>query len=401
MPAKEPNSVELKKLRVLHVIPSIAACRGGPSKAVIEMVRALRKIDIDAEIITTNDNGPKLLQVSLQQKQNYLDVPITFFRRFSPPINAVREFAYSGDLKRWLHANISNFDLIHVHAVFSYSSTITMAIARKMGVPYLIRPIGQLQHWSLKQANTKKKIYLKLIESKNIENASAAHFTSHAEMQEANQYFNIANGHVIPLGIDTPSDGTSLTKAKLLSRFNLNDSEFNILYLSRLHEKKGLELLLKAFSESKHNSALWIAGDGAKPYVNQLKQYAQKLNISKNCFFLGHVDGENKHALLNHADLFVLSSHSENFGVAVLEAMSAGLTPLVSREVALSNQIKDNKLGLVCDVNVNDIKAKLNYARDNKNHIKNMGLRAAEHSKNHYSWSIIANKLRTLYYSLI
>ena len=135
---------------------------------------------------------------------------------------------------------------------------------------------------------------------------------------------------------------------------NLSDSKFNILYLSRLHEKKGLELLLTAFARKDYDAAIWIAGDGDSSYVQQLKQLTQGLNISQHCHFIGHVDGDLKLALLQHADLFALSSHSENFGISVLEAMAYSLTPLVSKKVALSSVIEKQSLGLVCDVDIND-----------------------------------------------
>ena len=388
-----------KPLKVLHVIPSVAPCRGGPSKAVIEMVAALRELNIDAEIASSNDNGPTLLDAPLQEKHIYQGVPIRFFQRFSPPINAIREFAYSADFKHWLRANISNYNVVHVHAVFSYCSTVAMSVAREAGIPYVVRPIGQLQHWSLQQAKLKKQVYLNIIERQNIECASAVQFTSSVEKEESEQAFKL-KGETIPLGINI-EEVTTLNKDELVNKLNLSDAKFNILYLSRVHEKKGLDLLLKAFAKRNYDGALWIAGTGKQDYISQLKQRTHELNISKNCHFIGHVEGEVKLALLKHADLFALSSHSENFGISVLEAMAYSLPPLVSTEVALSRSIADEEIGLVCELNVTDIAEKLSFANDNRDAIKSMGARAAKYAKNHHSWQSTAKQLKRLYDSII
>ncbi|PMB43192.1 glycosyl transferase family 1, partial [Fischerella thermalis CCMEE 5319] len=149
-------------MRVLHVIPSIIKVRGGTSQVVIDMVKALRKNNVDAEIATTNDNGDSLLDVPLNRRIEYEQVPVWFFSRYSSNLKDIREYSFSWQLTVWLWKNISQYDLLHVHTIFCYASTIAMAIARQKNIPYIVIPHGLLCEWSLQQKTQRKQIYLKL-----------------------------------------------------------------------------------------------------------------------------------------------------------------------------------------------------------------------------------------------
>lgn len=388
-----------KRLKVLHVIPSVAACRGGPSKAVVEMVSSLRDIGIDAEIATTNDNGQDQLDAPLNDLIDYKGVPTRFFKRFSPPIKAIREFAYSPNFGHWLSNNINEYDVIHVHAIFSYCSSYAMRLARKKGVPYVVRPIGQLQQWSLEQSKSKKALYLNALEKANLVSAAAVHFTSESEQQEALARFRLQTV-VVPLGINA-TDRAPLSKSQMLELWGVPAAEFTILYLSRLHEKKGLELLIQALAKIKTvDFRLLIAGDGASEYQSRLTDLSTQLGIEQRCHFLGHIDGDQKTAALQHSDLYALTSYSENFGISVLEAMASGLAPLISNQVALSKAIERHALGLVSTTDVSDIESKLRFAFTHIKELKLMGRNAQRYTAEHYAWPGIAKQLKELYQTI-
>ena len=163
------------------MIPSVAPVRGGPSQAVLELVRALNDRGIAAEIATTNDNGPGVLEVPLGTRSEFSGAPVWFFRRFSPKVNAVREFAFSATLTKWLWCNIRNYDLVHVHAFFSYASTVAMMIARRRQVPYLVRPLwAALRLVASSKAPWKKKFILTLMEWVESKSSAGLEYTADA-----------------------------------------------------------------------------------------------------------------------------------------------------------------------------------------------------------------------------
>ncbi|MEX1316704.1 MAG: glycosyltransferase, partial [Synechococcaceae cyanobacterium] len=266
-------------MRVLHVIPSVSPLRGGPSVAALEMVAALRRAGVDARLLTTDDHGPgRLGDLPIGQWTEHQGVPVLALRRWASSLAAVREFAIAPGLRRWLRANGCGFDLLHVHALFSYPSTTAMAFARGAGIPYVVSTIGQLCVWSLQQRSLRKRLYLRLLERTNLEGAAALHFTTAAERDEARLLGLRAPALVLPLGVKAPS-GLPSPAAPPPVRF---------LFLSRLHPKKRLEVLLDALAlvQARSPRASWelaIAGDGEADYVNALRRRAEQLHLADRC----------------------------------------------------------------------------------------------------------------------
>jgi glycosyltransferase involved in cell wall biosynthesis len=385
-------------MKVLHVIPSVAVVRGGPSQAVLEMVAALNQQGLDVEIATTNDNGPDLLDVPLGQRSLYRQVPVWFFPRFSPNVHAVREFAFSSDLTSWLWQNIDRYDLLHIHAIFSYPSTVAMAIARHHHVPYIVRPLGQLCTWSLAQSARKKQIYLNAIERANLNGSRSIHFTSAAEQQEAALLDLTAPSFILPHGLAIPPTIPD-ARQRLRQHFNLPDDEPIVLFLSRLHPKKGLDYLIPALAQSERRLTFVLAGAGDPEYETELKSLIAANHLQDRTRCTGMVTGELKDLLLQGSDLFALTSYSENFGVSVLEALASGLPALVTPGVALADLVDKQQLGYIPELDVHEIATSIGQALDDPDRSQQIGIRARQFTIDNYTWVKIATDLIEVYRS--
>jgi glycosyltransferase involved in cell wall biosynthesis len=215
-------------------------------------------------------------------------------------------------------------------------------------------------------------------------------------MGQALKRFPSLQARIIPLGINKRTS----SRDSVQPRWTLKKNTPVICYLSRLHPKKGLELLLQALSLIDNDFQLLIAGTGETGYEASLRELIATLKQEEKCHFLGFIEGGEKQLLLQSSDIFALTSYSENFGIAVLEAMAAGAMPFISHEVALSGIVKEHNLGVVCKLSVQDIKRKLSTQLQNIEGCKQRGNAAKKFVEQHYQWSAIAQQLQDLYLEL-
>lgn len=304
---------------------------GGPTLAVRQMLAAMRSTDISLDVATTDDGHP---ETSAGHNVFYFH-KVAIFYKFAP------RFV----IWYWRHAQ--DYDAVHIHALFSFMSTVAGFISMCRDVPYILRPLGTLAPYGVSQRRPwLKSLSMTLIEGPLLRRAAVVHFTSYAELEEARQLNFRFRSVVIPLAAQsTPEHTAEMVQEPMnLSRFD----HPKILYLSRLDPKKNLEGLLHAFVEvSKRvsDARLVIAGSGDVAYVASLVRLCDELEISSSVAWVGFVSGAAKADLMNQAALYVLPSFSENFGIAVAEALAAGLPCVVSTGVALATDIVEYSAG--------------------------------------------------------
>jgi len=368
-------------MRVLHVIPSIAERSGGPATAIIPMCRALMQQSVDVLLITT-DAGLRDRKVT--------EVPAKLF-----PAEFGESFKYSRPLASWLSENVRQFDVVHVHAVFNHSSVAAARACRRTGVPYVIRPLGTLDSWSMTQKSLRKHVFWQVAGKGMLQGAAAVHYTSEAEKLSTERLTGLNHGWVVPLGIEATS---ATSREKLVQFFPSLAHDPYVLVLSRLHPKKGLDVLIDAFLslvQTPQFSAwrLVLAGDGAPEYVLKLKRLAA---WHPQILFTGWVDGERKNVLLGGASLLALPSHQENFGLCVMEALSQSVPVLVSPGVNLAPEIVAANAGWVAAIDKEALTAKLAEALSDEVELAKRG-RAGQQMSRQYSWENAAKHLVQLY----
>lgn len=396
-------------MRILQIVPSISLIYGGPSQMVLGLAPALARQDIKVTVITTNSNGDtgqRPLNVPLNQVIEKDGYQIIYFK-----CAPFRRYKFSIDLFRWLNAHASEFDLAHIHALFSPVSSIAATICHRQKLPYILRPLGTLDPADLQKKQKLKKLYAAVLESPNLANAAAVHFTSEQEAKVSERFGQVTKDLVLPLGVAGLEEKYNEIihyerKKEILHKYNISENIPLILFMSRIDPKKGLNLLIPALEKllsEKLNFHFVLAGTNPQnlSYEQKIKTQIENSILKSSTTITGFVTGELKSVLLQAADLFVLPSYYENFGIAVAEAMVVGTPVAISDRVHICDEIRNSKSGWVCEIDVQALTNVLREALKKPEERQYRGLQAQQYALQHYSWDAIASQIIVRYRDII
>jgi glycosyltransferase involved in cell wall biosynthesis len=297
-----------------------------------------------------------------------------------------------------LGRHLGSHDVVHIHALFSFAPTVAAWMARRFDVPYIVRPLGTLSTYGVTMRRRRlKQLSLDLVESRILRNAAAVHFTSRSELEEAKSLGLSFRGVVIPLGVEREPPGSA---ARLRATYPALVGRRVVLFLSRLDPKKNVAGLIDAMGLSdtlKRSTMLLIAGSGAPGYVDSLKTRAAAAGIADHIVWLGQVEGAEKSAAFAAADVFVLPSFSENFGIAAVEGMLAGLPCVLGQGVAIATEIACAGAGLAVTPDPRAIAGALERILGNDDTRHEMGQRALGFAEREYSTRAMTERLIALY----
>src|SRR3989338_4320834 len=328
-------------MKILHIVSSYwpAFEFGGPIESVHQLNKWLIKKGADITVLTNKPCLKKNKNIILKKETVVNGVKVFYF-----PYYGYVHFTFSPVLCWTIRKNIKNFDLIHITGVWNFPVLAAAFWARFYKKPYIISSRGSLMKEPMeKKSSFKKKNYLLLIAKRDLKYASALHFTVEVEREE---YLKVGlplkKAIVIPNGLDIKDyeirnqyENTKLRK-DFRKKFNINKDKKIILYIGRLHPIKGFDTLIPAFAEvvkKEPKAVLVLAGLDENNYKKEieLKIVNCKLKIDNEVIFTGMLVGEEKINAYQISNVFILPSYSENFGMAVAEAMYFGLPVVITK----------------------------------------------------------------------
>ncbi|MCU0567750.1 MAG: hormogonium polysaccharide biosynthesis glycosyltransferase HpsP [Oculatellaceae cyanobacterium Prado106] len=390
-------------MKILQIIPSVSMVYGGPSQMVLGLSKALAEQGVTLTILTTDangDSGQAPLEVPLDRPVIQDGYEIRYFR-----CSPFRRYKFSTSLLQWLSSHSYEYDLAHIHALFSPVSSFSAAIARHHHLPYILRPLGTLDPADLQKKRSLKQLYAAFLERPNLAGASALHFTSDQEAKISERFGTLTRDIVLPLGVNPVTANPSARQA-IREQYGIPGDRPLLLFMSRLDPKKGLDLLIPALEQLLTEGLDFhfvLAGSNAQDpdYEQQIRDRIQSSALGEKTAIAGFVSGHDKADLLQAADLFVLPSYYENFGIAVAEAMVAGVPVVISDQVYIWEQIQQATAGWVSPCSVDGLVEQLRSGLMDSAERQRRGENAKAYALEHYSWGAIAQQMMQIYQQIL
>jgi len=354
-------------MKILQIIAGIDITAGGPSRSVPLICKQLAQLGINIEMITQSTSNPVKVETSSNFQIQFLKFLQVFYKFFS--------------------YKLFKADIIHLQHIWSLYLHIFTYIARWKNIPYVISPRGMLEPWIMQHNWCKKKLGMFLFQKRDIKKAFCIHATAQQEMESIRNLGFKNPIAIIPNGIDLAEIPD--IKSSCISK--------KVIFLSRIHVKKGIEVLLDAWAIINTQSwTLEIAGDGDRSYIQQLKESITKLKLT-NVQIIEPVYGKQKWEFLASGSVFVLPTYSENFGNVIVEAIAMGL-PVITTKGTPWQELELHQCGWWIDLTIQNLANTLEKAINTPpNELQEMGLRGKQLITQNYDIKQVAQKMKLLY----
>ncbi len=362
-------------MKLIHTIPTINEEAGGPSYSVVRLCESEIAQGIDLSLAAL-DWAP-------------ITNPPEFLKPFPLGIGP-RKLGSSPAMRQWMQAKVAtgSIDLIHNHSLWMMPNVYPGAICRATDVPLVLSPRGTLSRWAMANGSLVKKVFWPLVQRPVLESATCFHATAYSEYEDIRRLGFRQPVAIIPNGVDMP-----------IAHQNEPEANRTLLFLGRIHPKKGLEILLPAWKFLQEKFPDWqlkIIGPDNSGYQDKMQILSQNLGLQR-IEFCGPRYGQAKIQAYADADLFVLPTYSENFGMAVAESLAVGTPAVVTKGAPWAGLVQQSA-GWWVDISVEALVAGLSAAMaKDRSELSCMGQNGKAWMATEYSWSEIGKRMFQTY----
>lgn len=360
-------------MKILSFVSSIDLSSGGPSRSVPMFTKGLAELGVDITLMTIR---------SKNMNTHTLEGTTAKLKVFEPSFSKKEIAKYLADEK---------FELIQIQSMWDLPYHKVMVEARRLGVPYIVTPRGMLEPWSLSQKKWKKKLAWWLYQRHDVQKSACVFTTAKMEAEHVRKLGITTCKAVIPNGIETDA---------YPCKTSFEGVKKQVLFLGRIHVKKGIELLFEAWKRLHSDYADWqllVVGNGDAKYIHRLENRVESLGLKDSIKILPPVFGEAKIKVYQESALFCLPSFSENFGMVIAEAMSCG-TPVITTTNCPWEILNETNTGWCIDLSVDNLECALREALTmSAAKLYNMGQRARKPIYDNFDYRSVARKTLYLY----
>ena len=360
-------------MKILSFVSSLDLSSGGPSRSVPMLVKGLAELGVDITLMTVKSEN---------MNTHALEGTTAKLKVLTPSFSKKEIAKYLAE---------ERFDLIQIQSMWDLPYHKVMVEARRLGIPYIVTPRGMLEPWSLSQKKWKKKLAWWLYQRNDVQKSVCVFTTAKMEADHISNLGITTSRAVIPNGIETDSYPCK-TSVDIVKK--------QVLFLSRIHVKKGIEILFDAWKRMHSEFADWqlfVVGNGEAEYIQSLENRVECLGLKECINIIPPVFGNDKIRLYQESALFCLPSYSENFGMVIAEAMSCG-TPVITTTNCPWKALNETNTGWCVDLSVDNLEYALREAMSmNPTELYDMGQKASRLIFDNFDYRSVTRKTLRLY----
>ena len=383
-------------MKILHVVPSFAPCfsHGGVVNASYQIAKSQVENGHEVSVFTT-DSCDKRLRFEKNYNVNVDGIKVYYFKNLSNNIKNKLTIDTPIKLPNYLRKNIKNYDIIHLHEHRHSLAVAAHKYAKKNNIPYVLQAHGSVLPFFQKEQL--KNIFDRLWGFKILNNASRVFALTDVEKQ---QYLKMGIDEnrieIVPLGINLDEYSKLPEKGLFKSKYDISYDEKLILFLGRIHEIKGLDLLIKSLNQLKYDNVKLAIVGGDYGYLDTVKKLINKFKLDKKIIFTGVLTGNDKYSALTDCDIFVMPSRYESFTTSGLEAMACGKPLVLTKNNHIYDWV-DNNVGLCCEFDENELSDCFNKLLNDEQICEEFGRNGKKLVYEKYNWNTIEKQIENIY----